>query len=171
MCRTVPYSVQHIYNLGKIAKPGGPRPDRLQNPVVFDILQNPVVRVSLQNPVVNGLFAKPGGPRPTDSTICVYFVRLRQWTHKFLLLNANAAFNSCTRTVLYEYIVERAACCAAEVLYSQVRHLPPAYKRLVDESLNGFYIVAIYIGCRLTFHRMLQTYSQDTYMYRHTASR
>ena len=44
---------------GKIAKPGGPRPDRLQNPVVFDILQNPVVRVSLQNPVVMACLQNP----------------------------------------------------------------------------------------------------------------
>ena len=69
--------------VGQIAKPGGPRPDRLQNPVVLDILQNPVVSVSVQNPVVNALFAKPGGTRPTDSPpicisgICVYYVRLQ----------------------------------------------------------------------------------------------
>ena len=115
----------YAFIYGKIAKPGGPRPDRLQNPVVLDILQNPVVRVSLQNPVVNGLFAKPGGPRPTDTTICVYYVRLRQWTHKLLLLNANAAFNICIRTVRV-YCTPVAACCTAEVLYSQVRHVPPA---------------------------------------------
>ena len=79
--------------MGKLQNPVvRARPDRLQNPVVLDILENPVVRVSLQNPVVNGLFAKPGGPQPTDSTICVYYVRLRQLAHK-LLFNANAAFN------------------------------------------------------------------------------
>ena len=43
-------------------------------------------------------------------------------------LNANGAFinNICTRTVRV-YCTTVAACCAAEVLYSQVRHLPPAY--------------------------------------------
>ena len=49
-------------------KPGGPRANILQNPVVLDILHNLVARDGLKNPVVNGLFAKPGGPRPTDCT-------------------------------------------------------------------------------------------------------
>ena len=45
---------QACYFFGKIAKPGGPRPDRLQNPVVRVRLQNPAVP-SLQNPVVPSL--------------------------------------------------------------------------------------------------------------------
>ena len=46
-------------HIGKIAKPGTPRPDSLQYPVLLTFCKNLYYRSSLQYPV-SGIFAKPG---------------------------------------------------------------------------------------------------------------
>ena len=45
--------------LGKITKPGPPRPKETQNPVLSAILQNPVLRAVLQNPVPENILQNP----------------------------------------------------------------------------------------------------------------
>ena len=50
--------------VGKIAKPGPPRPNVLQNPDLSVILQNPDLRSVLQNPDLETHIAEPGPRGP-----------------------------------------------------------------------------------------------------------